>query len=452
MTFTSRRPPASERRFKSLAVEAAIERVISQTKDAELAWVFGNCFPNTLDTTVMLGKDAQGRDDTFVITGDIDAMWLRDSTAQVWPYLSLAKEDESLRRLLRGVINRQVACVLIDPYANAFMPHPHPASHWQSDQTEMRPGVHERKYELDSLCSVLRLSAGYFRASGDKSCFDSDWQRAMEMIVRTIRLEQRGSDESDHSPYHFARKATRATDTQPMADGQPYPWRRCGLSRSPFRPSDDACQFAFPIAANALAVVCLRDLAIMWTDLQLQPALAAEALKLAGEIDAAIAKVGVHEHPVHGPIYAYEVDGYGSRSFMDDANIPNLVGLPHIGYCERKDPLYQRTRAYVLSADNPFFAEGKAGSGVGGPHIGVGWIWPMSITLRALTSDDDREIAECLRLLKTTHAGTGFMHESFWKDDAAKFTRSWFAWANALFGELILTLSRERPHLLNANA
>jgi meiotically up-regulated gene 157 (Mug157) protein len=316
----------------------------------------------------------------------------------------------------------------------------------------MHPGVHERKYELDSLCSALRLSAGYYNACGDATCFDESWQRAMNLIVQTIRIEQAGSDETSGSPYHFARKAFRGTDTQPLEGGQPYPWRRCGMSRSPFRPSDDACHFAFPIAANAMAVVCLRNLAAMWHQLGLDPALAADAEKLAREIDAAIRQFGVQQHPSHGEIYAFEVDGLGSRIFMDDANVPSLLGLPYLGYCDRGDPLYQRTRTYVLSRDNPFYAEGKAASGVGGPHVGVGWIWPMSIIQRALTSDDAAEIRDCLRMLKSSHAGTGYMHESFWMDDAAKFTRSWFAWANTLFGELILTLARERPEILHAPA
>jgi meiotically up-regulated gene 157 (Mug157) protein len=448
MSFSTRRPPVAERRFTSPAVETTIERIRSQVRDPELAWLFGNCFPNTLDTTVTRGKDARGREHTFVITGDIDAMWLRDSSAQVWPYLPLLREDETLRRLMAGVIHRQVACVHLDRYANAFLPTPDAQGQWRTDNTDMRPGVYERKYELDSLCSVLRLSIGYFRSSGDASCFDEDWRRAVELILQTIRVEQRGFEEAETSPYRFARRALRGTDTQPLVDGQCYPYRRCGMSRSPFRPSDDACQFAFPIAANAMAVVCLRDLASMWTQLGFPAAVATQAAQLASEIDAGIRQFGVQQHPVHGEIYAYEVDGFGSRLFMDDANIPSLLSLPYFGYCDPSDALYQRTRRYVLSSENPFYSAGRAGHGVGGPHIGVGWIWPMSIVMRALTSIDDQEIAECLRLLKSSHAGTGFMHESFWKDDAGQFTRSWFAWANALFAELILKLTRERPHLL----
>lgn len=447
MSFRSQRPPVEERRWTSPVVESWTASITARIGDPELAWMFANCFPNTLDTTVAASRNASGRDDTFVITGDIDAMWLRDSTAQVWPYLALLREDESLRKLIAGVINRQVACVRLDPYANAFLPAAGMSSEWRTDQTDMRPGVHERKYELDSLCSVLRLSVGYFRSCGDASCFDADWKQAMARIVQSIRLEQAGSDE-DLSPYRFARQAARATDTQPLAGGQSYPHRRCGMSRSPFRPSDDACVFAYPIAANAMAVVCLRDLAEMWSQLGFDRAFVDEAKGLAEEIDAGIRRFGVLEHPVHGEIYAYEVDGLGSRILMDDANTPSLLSMPYLGYCDRADPLYQRTRNYVLSTDNPFYSEGSAGRGVGGPHVGVGWIWPMSIIMRALTSSDDGEIAACLHLLKASHAGTGFIHETFWKDDATRFTRSWFAWANALFAELILTVSRERPHLL----
>jgi meiotically up-regulated gene 157 (Mug157) protein len=461
MSFVTRRPVAGRRRWNSPAVEEQIRTVVGRMRDAELAWLFSNCLPNTLDTTVAARADSADGDgagpvsirgaDTFVITGDIDAMWLRDSTAQVWPYLPLLREDDALRELMAGVINRQAQCVRIDPYANAFLPSIGVASEWKTDQTEMRPGVHERKYELDSLCSVLRLSVGYFRACGDRSCFDRDWREAVELIVQTIEIEQRGSDEADGSPYRFARRASRGTDTQPLAGGECYPYRRCGLSRSPFRPSDDACQLAFPIAANAMAVVCLRGLAELLDELQGErDPLAKRARALAGEIDAAIARVGIHEHPVHGAIYAYEVDGMGSRVFMDDANVPSLLSLPYLGYCRRDDPLYQRTRGYLFSSENPFYAGGSAGRGIGGPHVGVGWIWPISIIMQAMTSDDDAEIIGCLEMLKRTHAGTGFMHESFWKDDATKFTRSWFAWANTLFGELILMLDRDRPHLLGA--
>ena len=295
---------------------------------------------------------------------------------------------------------------------------------------------------------MLRLSIGYFDATGDASPFDDDWRRAAQLAIETMIVEQRGSDELPASPYRFARRTERATDTLPLAGGHPYPHRRCGMSRSPFRPSDDACVFSLPVAANAMAVTCLTGVARILTAMGKFEPTAAGATKLAAEIDSAIRQFGVREHPRHGQIYAYEVDGFGSALFMDDANVPSLLSLPYLGYCDRADPLYQRTRKFILSADNPFYCTGRAGRGVGGPHVGPGWIWPIAVIIQAMTSTDDAEIIDCLRLLKTTHAGTGFMHESFWKDDAAKFSRHWFAWANTLFGELMLTLMKTRPQLL----
>ncbi len=448
MTFPSRRPDPAARHFHSDAVEAEIARVQGRIADPELAWLFGNCFPNTLDTTVSPGRDAQGREDTFVITGDIDAMWLRDSTNQVWQYLPLAKADPALAGLIRGVVRRQAQCVRLDPYANAFNPDPHQHGHWATDRTRILPGIHERKYELDSLCSVLRLSHGYWSATADATPFDADWLAAVDLILHTVIAEQAGSDETPTSPYHFARRTERATDTQPLAGGHTFPWRRTGMSRSPFRPSDDACQFPFLVPANAMAVVCLRNLSAMLGQINRYPDQAARAAQLATEIDAGLRGHAVREHPAHGPVLAYEVDGFGSVSFMDDANVPSLLSLPYLGYCRPDDELYLRTRQLALGPDNPYYSAGKAITGVGGPHVGPGWVWPISITMQALTSTSDDEILACLRQLKATHAGTGFMHEGIWKDDAAKFTRPWFAWANSLFGELVVKVANDRPALL----
>ena len=450
VTFPSRRPAPADRRFQSDAVEAEIARVCKLIPDAELAWMFANCFPNTLDTTVTVGRDAKGGEDTFVITGDIDAMWLRDSTCQVWHYLPLARSDPKLAALLRGVIRRQAACVRLDPYANAFYPDPTHVGEWRHDHTSMHAGVHERKYELDSLCFVLRLSTGYFAATADATPFDDDWAASVKLILHTIQAEQAGSDDHPASPYRFARRTDRGTDTQPMAGGQPFPWRRTGMSRSPFRSSDDACQFALQIPANLMAVVCLRELAALLAKLGRDADLATQATKLAGEIDAGVKAHGVRDHPRHGRVYAFEVDGFGSASFMDDAGTPGLLNLPYLGACAAADPLYQRTRQFILSGDNPYYSAGQAITGIGGPHVGAGWVWPMAVTMRAMTSDDDAEVLACLRMLRATHAGTGFMHESIWKDDAAKFTRPWFAWANSLFAELVVKVAAERPGVLAA--
>lgn len=425
------RPAPDQRCFVSPAVEATIERVAAGIADAELARVFANALPNTLDTTVDFHDGP--RPDTFVITGDIDAMWLRDSTAQVWPYLALAPTDARLQRLLAGVVRRQVRCVLIDPYANAFNKDP-ADSPWADDRTEMRPELHERKWELDSLCSVLRLGHGYWQACADTSPFDADWAQAMALVLQTMREQQR---RDGPGPYRFQRRALSPTDTLPF-DGEGWPARPNGLIRSGFRPSDDACQYPYLIPANFMAVTSLRQLDALATALG-RAALATEARTLADEVAAAL--------PARG-VLPYETDGYGNELFMDDANVPSLLSLPYLGAMAADDPRYRATRAFVLSDANPFYFFGRAGCGIGGPHCGLGMIWPIALTMQALTSTDDAEILQCLAMLKASHAGTGFMHESFHQDDATRFTRPWFAWANSLFGELILTLDAQRPQLL----
>lgn len=440
--LVGRRPPAGERRFTSEAVERTIADVKRRLANPELAWLFENCFPNTLDTTVH-HRIVDGAPDTFVVTGDIDAMWLRDSTAQVWPYLPLVHDDEPLRRLIEGVIRRQSRCIRIDPYANAFYDGPGD-SPWADDLTDMKPELHERKWEVDSLCWPIRLAHGYWRATGDTRPFDADWREAMRLVVRTFREQQR---EEGPGPYRFQRVTGWQTDTV-AGSGYGNPMRPVGLIVSIFRPSDDATTFPFLVPSNHFAVVSLRQLAELWSALGHEPAFAADGRALADEVEAALARHAVVEHPAHGRVWAYEVDGFGNRHHMDDANVPSLLSLPYLGCCPADDPLYRRTRGFVLSGDNPYWVRGAAGAGVGGPHAGRDRIWPLGLVMQALTSTDDGEIRSLLETLTRTHAGTGFMHEAFHKDDPADFTRSWFAWANTLFGELILTLLRERPHLV----
>lgn len=443
--FVSRRPARAARRFSSPAVEATIQRVKKDIRNKELAWLFENCFPNTLDTTVTVGT-RNGKPDTFVITGDIDAMWLRDSSAQVWPYLPLARQDKKLQQLLAGVIHRQAACVLLDPYANAFYADASRVSEWKSDQTEMKPGVHERKWEVDSLCYCLRLAHGYWQATSDLTPFDAEWQQAARLIVATFREQQR---KTGPGPYHFRRRTEWPSDTA-AGNGTGNPVRPVGLICSVFRPSDDATLYPFLVPSNLFAVQTLRQLATLWTALKLDAAFATECTALAQEVETALRQYGVAEHLIHGRIWAYEVDGYGNQFFMDDANVPSLLGLAYLGAVPAADPVYQATRRFALSRDNPYYFEGKAAAGVGGPHVGLGQIWPMGIILRGLTSQDPAEIAACLDTLRRTHAGTGFMHETFDQDDAGKFSRKWFAWANTLFGELILKTHAEQPQLLRA--
>jgi meiotically up-regulated gene 157 (Mug157) protein len=439
------RPAKSERRFTSEAVESLIARVQRGIADPALGTIFGNCLPNTLDTTVWPGS-YEGKPDTYVLTGDIDAMWLRDSSAQLWPYLPLAKEDAKLRELLEGAIRRQARMILLDPYANAFMRDETaaPLSWAVNNKTEHHRGVGERKWELDSLCYPIRLAHGYWRQTGDTRPFDAVWKEAVWTIVRTFRAQQR---KQGPGPYSFQRESETPNDTCALG-GFGNPARPVGMIYSMFRPSDDACIYPLFVPANLFAVVSLRQLAALAARVLGDAKLTAEAEALAGEVERALNLYGKTQHPKHGEIWAYEVDGYGNALMMDDANAPGLLSLAYLGCCPMDDPLYRRTRRFVLSASNPYYFRGKAAEGVGGPHQGLNMIWPMSIIMRALTSKDEREIRQCLRWLRDTTAGTGFMHESFDKDDPEKFTRTWFAWANTLFGELVVKLAATQPSLL----
>ena len=443
------RPAESERLFRSEAVEAEIARIKGVLSNAKLAWMFENCFPNTLDTTVRYRKDDNGKDDTVVYTGDIHAMWLRDSGAQVWPYLQLANKDEHLRSMLAGVIRRQFKCIELDPYANAFLdPYdPNPDHQWMSDQTQMRPELHERKWEIDSLCYPLRLAYEYWLVTGDDSVFDEHWMAAVRNILKTFREQQR---KEGVGPYTFMRVTDRQLDTVcNMGKGNPV--NPVGLIASVFRPSDDATTFLFLVPSNFFAVTSLRKAAEILTAVNGERELAAECTALADEVAGALQQYAVVEHPEFGKIYAFEVDGFGGCFLMDDANVPSLLAMPYLGDVERTDPIYENTRRFVWSEENPYFWRGSAGEGIGGPHIGVEMIWPMSIMMRAFTSEDDAEIRDCIVALMTTDAGTGFMHESFSRHDAANFTRPWFAWQNTLFGELILKLVNEnKVDLLNS--
>jgi len=447
--FASKRPPPSQRKFTSPAVERELARIKAQIGDPKLAWLFGNCYPNTLDTTVHIGT-LGGKPDTFIVTGDIDAMWLRDSAAQVWPYLPLAAHDGALRRLYRGLIHRHARCIAIDPYANAFMADPQAKTNlpWaQHDDTDMKPGVAERKWEIDSPCWTIRLAHGYWKATGDRAPFDDDWRAAMRLVLETFRMQQR---KHGPGPYHFQRAAAAPTDTLALG-GYGWPARSVGLIFSMFRPSDDACKYPLFVPGNWFAVVSLRQLAAMVRELFADESFARDCEALAGEVETALQQYGLMHDAQGHTFWAYEVDGYGNRLFMDDANVPSLLSLPYLGCCQRDDARYRATRVLAWSGRNPYFFSGKAAEGIGGPHEGLRMIWPMSIMVRALTSDDASEIRRCLQWLKTTDAGTGFMHEAFDQDDPAHFTRAWFAWADSLFGEMIVDLAARHPALLRGH-
>jgi meiotically up-regulated gene 157 (Mug157) protein len=444
MSFPFVRVPEQKRRFKSIAVEKTIQQVQSFIGNKELAWMFGNCFPNTLDTTVDF-QIRDGQPDTYVITGDIDAMWLRDSSAQVWPYLPLMKDDPALQQLIAGVIRRQARCILLDPYANAFYKDPNKISPWKSDATDMKPGVHERKWEVDSLCYPIRLAHGYWQATRDASPFDATWREAVLLTLKTFREQQR---KNDHGPYHFQRHTDTPSDTL-TGNGYGNPAKPVGMIFSMFRPSDDATLYPLLVPSNFFAVVSLRQAAEMLEQIPRDKDSAAQCRALAGEVEEALRQYAVVTLPQGGRGYAFEVDGFGKSNCMDDANVPNLISLPYLGAVKRGDRLYRNTRRWALSAQNPYYYKGRAAEGLGGPHSGANMIWPLGLMMQGMTSTNDDEIRHCLATLQHTHAGTGFMHESFNKDDASQFTRPWFAWANTMFGEFILTVFKQRPALLS---
>ena len=443
--FESKRPPMAERLFVSDAVEAKISEVQQLLSgNPRLAWMFANCFPNTLESTVHY-RLVDGEDDTFVYTGDIPAMWLRDSGAQVWPYVQLAANDPKLKKMLRGVILRQFKCINIDRYANAFNDGPTGAG-WQSDVTKMQKDVFERKYEIDSLCYPVRLAYWYWLVTGDASIFGEVWLQAAENIVKTFREQQR---KENLGPYCFFRMTDRTYDTVGW-NGYGAPVKPVGLIASVFRPSDDRTSLPFLVPSNFMAVSSLKKMAVILLKVNQKDEKADECLALANEVETALKQYAIVDHPKYGKIYAFEVDGFGNRLLMDDANVPSLLGMGYLGDVPLDDPIYQNTRRFVWSEDNPWFFRGKAGEGIGGPHIGYDMVWPMSIMMKCFTSQDDDEIRWCMRTLLNTDAGTGFIHESFHKDDAKNYTRPWFAWQNTLFGELVLKLIADgKADLLN---
>ena len=431
--YPDQRPAPEDRLFTSPAVEAKIAQTAPLIKNPKLRWMFCNCFPNTLDTTVHYDKETGL---TFVYTGDIHAMWLRDSGAQVWPYVELAPQDPELKAMIAGVIKQQFRLINIDPYANAFNQGPTGEGAKDDTGASQSPWVFERKWEIDSHCYPVRLAHRYWKVTGDTEVFDDQWLKAIENILKTFREQQRKNGDG---PYYFLRVTDRQLDTKDRR-GWGNPVNPVGLIASSFRPSDDATQFEFLVPSNFFAVDILRKASEILTTVNGKPALAQQCTELADEVEQALKKYAIVRHPEFGDIYAYEVDGFGNAYLMDDANVPSLLSLGYLIPGMADDPIYQNTRNFVWSPYNPYFWRGKAGEGIGGPHIGKEAIWPMSIMMKAFTARDKKEFQECIDQLLATDAGTGFIHESFEKDDATDYTRPWFAWQNTLFGELVLKM------------
>lgn len=416
--------------LKQKAAELQEYYQVYYPKAAPLA---AKCFLNTIETTVRKSGDTY-----FVITGDIPAMWLRDSTSQLMHYVRYAGEDGDLREILEGVLKRQAKMVLIDPYANAFNEFPN-GSGYSQDLTYHHPHVWERKYEVDSLCAPIYLGYRYWKSTGSTAAFDGEFREALLKILEIFRAEQ----DHDHSAYSFERKNCAETDTLPCS-GHGNPVNYTGMTWSGFRPSDDRCVYGYLIPSEMMAVQAMKYAAEIFERVYLESEKAGLFTDLAQEIQKGIQKFGVVNHGEFGEIYAYETDGRGNYVLMDDANCPSLLSLPYLEYCDSSDPIYLRTRSFVLSHSNPYYFSGSVLTGIGSPHTPQGYVWPIGIIMQALTSESRDEILSCLDLLTSSHAGTGYMHESINANDQTQFTREWFAWANSLFAELLIRVKNAK--------
>ncbi|BFZ56503.1 hypothetical protein PYCC9005_003550 [Savitreella phatthalungensis] len=459
------RPSVACRTFRSEGVERLIEHTKSRIRDPDLARLFENCFPNTLDTTVRWHDDALP--ETFVITGDINAMWLRDSTFQLEGYHDISSTDMPLARLIAGVVQTQAKFLLQNPYCNAFQP-PRasglkPVGNNFRDTVEPAYDpdvVFECKYEIDSIASFLHISWRHWQATADIKMFTPVWIEAVEAVMRVISEQSQPSFDvrtGKYQPnkYTWRRQTDSATETLAL-DGSGFPVAaNTSLVRSAFRPSDDASVLQFLIPANAFLAVELDHLSNILETAQTLGINGAskwvvKALEISKSLHDGINKHGVVEHAEFGRVFAYEVDGFGSRLHMDDANTPSLLGLPLLGFVNRDDVLYKNTRRLVLSKNgNPWFVRGAELEGVGSPHTPPDNVWPMSIIVRIMTSDDEIEIRKNLDVLVRTTGNLGLMHESINAWNPGIYTRPWFAWANALFGQMIVDLLDRFPQVLS---
>ncbi|RMX88176.1 hypothetical protein D0868_14861 [Hortaea werneckii] len=478
MELPFQRPSQHCRTFESDLVEKIIKDFNETMVDKDLARIFNNAFPNTLDTTVRWHVDGTETHDTyaqqvfssgsaeawkgaqsFIVTGDINAEWLRDSTNQLAQYQRLAKKDKAIENLILGAINTQAEYVIESPYCNAFQPPPpsklHPSDNGQGDNVHpaYQPSqVFECKYELDSLAHFLRLGNEFYDNTGSTEFLTPRWYHALESLLRVLDEQS----QSTFSPktgafqrqeYRFQRSTNTGTETLNLAgNGNPLNYGT-GLIRSAFRPSDDATTLGFFIPGNAMMAVELKRASHILSAAG-KPKLS-EGLKARGQsIEKGVWEHGVVQHAKWGYVFAFEVDGYGSSILMDDANVPSLLALPYLDFVRPEERTYQNTRKMILSkSGNPYYLTGSDFSGIGGPHIGLQNAWPMSLLVQAMTSNDDDEIMSLLEAVKRA-SPLGLVHESVNVERVKDYTRSWFAWANSVFAQTILDVAERKPHLL----
>lgn len=418
---------------KTSEIKALIRKIgadlSNKIDDTKLKNIFYNCFINTMETTVEYNEENM---DTFIITGDIPAMWLRDSTSQIEHYLPFIDEHEDLKKLFVGLINRQIFCILHEPYANAFNKTAN-GQKWDNDITKDSPWVWERKYEIDSLCFPVRLIYKYWKKSNDSNFFNNEIRKVFYKIIDLWKIEQNHFESSDYS---FQRLNCSPTDTL-TNEGLGDPVSYTGMTWSGFRPSDDACKYNYLIPSNMFATVVLGYISeiaeVVFKDNELKNI----SDELRCEIEKGINKYGIIHTEEFGDIYAYEVNGLGNYNLMDDANVPSLLSIPYIEYKDIDDEIYQNTRRFILSKNNPYYYEGSVAEGIGSPHTPPEYIWHISLSMQGLTTKNETEILDLINTLINSDGNTGYMHEGFHCNDSNQFTREWFAWSNSLFADFI---------------
>lgn len=418
-----------------LSVKQFVEKIRKQLNAEKLniGDVFERCFLSTLDTTIQQKNDGT----TFIITGDIPAMWLRDSACQVKPYLFVAKDAPDIARMIEGVIRRQINSILIDPYANAFNECAN-GNCWEHDKTDMKPELWERKFEIDSLCFPIELAYLYWKYCKSAAVFDADFLKAAKLIVSVFRTEQNHEQQSNYS---FERFNCGFADTLSRNGKGALVNPEAGLIWSGFRPSDDACVYGYLIPSNMFAAVILDYLSEIASELYQEDDFARETRAFSRELRAAIEKAALVKPDgkrFFKPFYAYEVDGYGQYLIMDDANLPSLLSMPYFGYCSADHEYYKHTREIILSEQNPYYYSGKYAEGIGSFHTASNYVWHISMGMQGLTSPSRSEKRKIIEAMVATDGGTGCMHEGIDVNDPSKFTRPWFSWANAIFTELVL--------------
>ena len=338
---------------------------------------FKQCLPYTLNTTVKNEPDGT----TYIVTGDIPAMWVRDSCAQIYPYVYMSKDATDLQRIIKGTILRH-----IKHFNSGYQDAPFINS-WQEDYSP-----HEYKWEPDGVAYFIRLIWLYWQITGDEQWAHMEgdfaaylaFNNAVELIKKSIGFT--------------------------------------GMVQCKNRPSDDWTTYPYLIPTNMFLAAMLPKLATMYLAIWHDPEKAKECNVLSRNIKAGVNSYGIYDHPIFGKIWAYETDGVGNYLLMDDANIPSLLAAPYIEFCDYSNVIYRNTRNYVLSTFNPYYFVGTYGKGVGSPHTQNSWIWPLAIIMQALTSRNEQETQELMAYLNNLDNDMHYVHESVNPNESSRIT------------------------------